>query len=211
MPRLPACGLYAITDGPRPDLLAAVEAVLRGGCRVLQYRDKTPDQPRREREARELVALCARYAVPLIVNDDAALAARVGAAGVHLGEDDADVASARALLGPAGIVGVSCYDSLPRAQELAAAGADYLAFGAFHPSPSKTTTRRANPNLLGDAAALGKPRVAIGGITPENAPPLIAAGADFLAVISGVFAQPDPQRAAARYAALFPPFHRADP
>jgi len=211
MPHLPACGLYAITDGPRPDLLAVVESALRGGCRVLQYRDKTTDRARREREATELAALCAGYAVPLVINDDAALAARAGAAGVHLGEDDTDIASARALLGPTAIIGVSCYDSLPRARELAAAGADYLAFGAFYPSPSKSTSRRAQPQLLREAAGLGKPGVAIGGITPENAAPLIEAGAHFLAVISGVFAQADPQRAAARYAALFPPFHRADP
>jgi thiamine-phosphate pyrophosphorylase len=211
MPHLPACGLYAITDGPRPDLLAVVEAVLRGGCRILQYRDKTADHARREREASELAALCAGYGVPLIINDDADLAARAGAAGVHLGEDDADIASARALLGPAAIIGVSCYDSLERAQALATAGADYLAFGAFFPSPSKNTSRRARPGLLQEAAALGKPCVAIGGITPNNAPPLVAAGAQFLAVISGVFAQADPCSAAARYSALFPPFHRADP
>jgi thiamine-phosphate pyrophosphorylase len=211
MLRLPACGLYAITDGPRADLLDAVEAALRGGCRVLQYRDKTVDAVRREHEALELLALCTRYAVPLIINDDADLAACVGAAGVHLGEDDANIASARATIGPTAIVGVSCYDSLSRAQELAAAGADYLAFGAFFPSSSKATSRRASPNLLREAAVLGKPRVAIGGITVDNAPLLIDAGADFLAVISGVFAQPDPHGAAARYAALFPPFHRADP
>ena len=142
--------------------------------------------------------------VPLIVNDDVALAVAVGAAGVHLGEDDADPASARAQLGARAIVGVSCYDSLTRAGELAAAGADYLAFGAFFPSSSKATTRRATPALLREAAAFGKPRVAIGGITPDNAGPLIDSGVEFLAAISGVFGARDIAAAAARYATLFP-------
>lgn len=200
---LPACGLYAITDGPRPDLLAAVEAALRGGVRVVQYRDKTTDAARRLSEARALVELCHRHVVPLIVNDDVELAAQSGADGVHLGEDDADLTQARARLGANAIVGVSCYDSLDRARDLAAAGADYLAFGAFFPSPSKHTTRRATPQLLRDAAEFGKPRVAIGGITADNAPPLIDAGADFLAVISAVFGAPDIEAAARRFPPLF--------
>ena len=196
-------GLYAITNGPRADLLDACEATLRGGAAVLQYRDKTCDHGRRLEEARALVALSARFGVPLIVNDDVEPAARVGAAGVPLGEDDADVASARRHLGENSVIGVSCYDSLDRARELTKAGADYLAFGAFLPSPTKPNARRPMPSLLAAAKPLDKPLVAIGGITPDNAQPLLDAGADFLAVISGVFAAGDCEAASRRYADLF--------
>ena len=202
-PRLTRRGLYAISDGPRPDLLAAVKAALRGGAALLQYRDKTNDSARRAFEARALRELCARFEVPFIVNDDVELALAVGADGVHLGEDDADVASTRARLGAAAIIGTSCYDSLARARQLAAAGADYLAFGAFFPSPTKPNARRATPDLLREANPLGLPLVAIGGITPDNAPPLVAAGADFLAVISGVFGAADIAAVAEKYKKLF--------
>ena len=200
---LPRCGLYAITDGPRADLLAACDAALRGGAALLQYRDKSADRVRRHDEAAALAALCARHGVPLIVNDDVELAVAVGAAGVHLGEDDVDIAVARACLGERAIIGVSCYDSLERAQTLAREGADYLAFGAFFPSPTKPTARHATPGLLRAAKPLGLPLVAIGGITPDNAPGLIAAGADFVAAISGVFGAADPATATRRYATLF--------
>lgn len=199
----PERGLYAITDGPRPDLVAACAAALRGGTVVLQYRDKRDDAARRHAEAAALAVLCARTHVPLIINDDIELAAAVGAAGVHLGAGDADVASARAQLGAAAIIGVSCYDSLERARELTLAGADYLAFGAFFSSPTKPLARRATPGLLSVAKRLGKPLVAIGGVTPDNARPLLDAGADFVAAISGVFASSDPESAARRYAHLF--------
>jgi len=202
-PHLTRRGLYAITDGPRADLLAAVKAALRGGAALLQYRDKTADTARRAFEARALRELCARFEIPFIVNDDVELALAAGADGVHLGEDDADIAAARARLGAGAIIGVSCYDSPARARQLAAAGADYLAFGAFFPSPTKPNARRATPELLREAKPLGLPLVAIGGITPDNAPPLVDAGADFLAVISGVFAQVDPEAAARRYAAMY--------
>jgi thiamine-phosphate pyrophosphorylase len=148
-----------------------------------------------------LAALCANHRVPLIVNDDVDLAAAIGAAGVHLGKDDADIAAARSRLGSGAIIGVSCYDSLERARDLA--GADYLAFGAFFVSPTKPSARRAAPDLLHAARAFGKPLVAIGGITPDNAPALVAAGADFVAAISGVFGQSDVEDAARRYATLF--------
>ena len=202
-PRLPKHGLYAITDGPRPDLFAVVEAALRGGAMMLQYRDKTPDAQRRKAEATRLAELCAQWQVPLIVNDDVELAQSVAAAGVHLGEDDGDLAAARVRLGADAIIGVSCYDSLARARELANAGADYLAFGAFHPSPTKPEARRATPGLLRDARALGVPLVAIGGITSDNARPLIDAGADFVAVVSGVFGAADPRMAAEAYTKIF--------
>ena len=201
--RLPARGLYAITDGPRPDLPAAVEAALNGGAAVLQYRDKSGDTDRRHAEAAGLLALCRRLGVPLIINDDVELAATVGADGVHLGEHDIDIAAARARLGGEAIIGVSCYDSLDRAGQLAAAGADYLAFGAFFASPTKPLARRARTGLLRAAKSFGLPLVAIGGITPDNAQPLIEAGADFVAAISGVFAATDPCAAARRYSNLF--------
>lgn len=201
--RFPVHGLYAISAGPRADLLAACAGALRGGAAVMQYRDKTRDAARRRAEAGALAALCADRGVPLIINDDVDLAAAVGAAGVHLGADDVDVACARAQLGAAAIIGVSCYDSLERAQQMTLAGADYLAFGAFFPSPTKPQARRATPALLAAAKSLGKPLVAIGGITPDNAQPLLAGGANFIAAVSGVFTAVDPEAAARRYAHLF--------
>ena len=203
IPAFPARGLYAITDGPRADLIAACAAALEGGAAVLQYRDKSADHARRRDEATQLSALCARRGAPLIINDDVELAAQVGAAGVHLGEDDADITAARIRLGSDAIIGVSCYDSLERARNLAEAGVDYLAFGAFFASPTKPNARRATPDLLREARTFGKPLVAIGGITPDNAGSLIAAGADFIAAISGVFAAADVESTARRYTELF--------
>jgi len=201
--RLQGRGLYVITDGPRPDLLEVVAQALAGGARLLQYRDKTTDHARRLNEARAIRALCAARRVPMIINDDVALAGAADVAGVHLGEEDGDVAAARAVLGADAIIGVSCYDSLARARELAAAGADYIAFGAFFPSPTKPHARRASFDLLRQSAALGVPRVAIGGITPDNGGSLIDAGADYLAVISAVFGDSDVRGAATRFAQLF--------
>lgn len=203
LPAFPARGLYAITDGSRGDLVDACAAAIEGGVAVLQYRDKTSDRARRRDEAGALAILCAQHRLPLIINDDVELAAEVGADGVHLGEDDADIVAARMRLGNGAIIGVSCYDSLERARDLATAGADYLAFGAFFPSPTKPQARHAMPDLLSAARALGKPLVAIGGITPDNAPSLIAAGADFVAAISGVFGAASIQAAARCYANLF--------
>ncbi|MCQ4167444.1 thiamine phosphate synthase [Tahibacter harae] len=201
-PLLPPPGLYAITNGPRPDLIPAAAAALRGGAALLQYRDKTADAPRRREEAAALQALCAAHGALFVVNDDIELALACGARAVHLGEDDGDIAAARARLGDA-VIGVSCYDDLERARRLAAAGADYLAFGAFFPSPTKPQARRASLDLLRDSAGLGLPRVAIGGIRPDNAAALVAAGADYLAVISDLFEAPDIAAAAAAYARLF--------
>jgi thiamine-phosphate pyrophosphorylase len=201
--RLKGRGLYVITDGPRRNLLEVVALALAGGARLLQYRDKTTDHARRLTEARAIKALCVARNVPMIINDDVALAQAAAADGVHLGEDDGDIAGARSVLGPDAIIGVSCYDSAERARQMAAAGADYLAFGAFFPSPTKPHARRASFDLLRQTAALGLPRVAIGGITPDNGGPLIDAGADYLAVISAVFGDPDVRGAATRFAQLF--------
>lgn len=201
--RWPRHGLYAITDGPRADLCDVARAALEGGAAVLQYRDKTHDGDRRLREARALVELCRPRGIPLIVNDDVELAHAAGASGIHLGEDDPDVTEARGALGVGAVVGISCYDSLERARSAAAAGADYLAFGAFFPTTSKAVTRHATPELLREAGQFGLPRVAIGGITPDNGGPLIAAGADFLAAISGVFGASDVRAQSRRFAMLF--------
>lgn len=201
--RMPDRGLYAITDGPRGDLLTVARAALEGGATMLQYRDKTRDRERRTSEAGALAALCGEFSVPLIINDDVELAYASHAAGVHLGEDDAGIAKARAILGSEAIIGVSCYDSLHRARDAASAGADYLAFGAFFPTTTKQVTRRATHSLLRDARQLGLPLVAIGGITPDNGKPLVEAGADFLAAIAGVFGAHDTRAAARRYADLF--------
>jgi len=196
----PARGLYLITP-EEPDtarLLARVAAVLPQAT-WLQYRQKGADSARRHTQAMALQAVCAQAGVPLIINDDVALAGAVGAAGVHLGEDDGDIAAARSQLGEHAIVGASCYDEGVLAERAVASGASYVAFGAFFPTASKVTTRRATPALLTGAVALGVPRVAIGGITPDNMGPLVAAGADLVAVIGGVFEAPDPVAAAIAY------------
>jgi thiamine-phosphate pyrophosphorylase len=197
-------GLYLVTpDEADCTRLSARVMPLLPFATWLQYRNKTADQALRTRQATMLQDLCATAGVALIVNDDPALAAAVCAAGVHLGEDDGNISAARTLLGADAIIGVSCYDDAGRAHAAAVDGADYLAFGAFFPSPTKPGARHARPELLRQAASFGLPRVAIGGITPDNAPALIAAGADLVAVISGVFDAPDPIAAARAYRALF--------
>ncbi|MBX3691859.1 thiamine phosphate synthase [Dokdonella sp.] len=203
MSRLPDHGVYAITDGPRDDLVEAVRAALAGGARLVQYRDKGTDRARRETEARALASLCRDHGAPLIVNDDVELAHAVGADGVHVGAGDASVIEARARLGPRAIIGVSCYNSIERARQLAGAGADYLAFGAFFPSPSKPTARPADPGVLCEARMLGLPLVAIGGINADNARLLVDAGADYLAVISAVFGAADITAATRELASRF--------
>ena len=197
-------GVYAITDGPRDDLFAAVEAALAGGVRLLQYRDKTTDAERRLAEAAELASMCARYEVPLIVNDDVPLALEVGG-GVHLGREDVSIAEARTALGPDAIIGVSCYGSVDRARQLKAEGADYLALGAMYPSTTKPHAAVVSHDVLTQAKALGLPIVAIGGITPDNGRVLIDAGADYIAVVSAIFAAADIQTAARQFANLFDP------
>lgn len=199
-------GLYAITpEAAGPARLAQqVAAALQGGASVLQYRRKRAGQAAALREAAELLSLCRSHGALFIVNDDTRLAAAVGADGVHLGRDDGGVADARRLLGAGAIVGVSCYDDLPRAQTARAEGADYVAFGSFHPSPVKPHAARATLGLLQDARLrLDLPIVAIGGITVDNAPALIEAGADAVAVISDLFDAPDVRARAAAFRRLF--------
>jgi thiamine-phosphate pyrophosphorylase len=198
-------GLYAITPDELDTaaLLYKVRLALLGGAGVLQYRNKIADASLRAEQAGALRRLTREFGVPLIINDDAALARHVEADGVHLGGEDGSVAEARALLGDAGIIGVSCYNRLPLAQEAVQQGADYAAFGAFFPSGVKPEAIAATPELLRQARhELNVPIVAIGGITVQNGVQLIEAGADALAVISAVFAAPDIQDAARQFADL---------
>jgi len=200
--------LYAITPQMHPDsrgLLRAVCAALEGGAAVIQFRDKSADEAWRLDTATHIAGLCREAGVPLIVNDDAELARASGAAGVHIGRDDGEVRDVRGRLGPDLLIGVSCYDDLERAAEAVRAGADYLAFGSMYSSGSKPSAVRCGREVLGAAGALGKPLVAIGGITPENGAPVIAAGADFLAVIDGVFGAADIRGVARRFAGLWSP------
>jgi thiamine-phosphate pyrophosphorylase len=204
-------GLYLVTpdDADTARLLARVRPLLPFAA-LLQYRNKQADDGLRHAQAVALAQACRDAGVPFIRNDDARIAADVKADGVHLGEHDGAISAARALLGERAIIGVSCYDEAARAGAAAREGADYLAFGAFFPSSTKPNARRATPQLLHDARRHGLPLVAIGGITPDNAPPLIEAGADLLAVVSGVFDAPDPVAAARRCRSLFdtpPPFN----
>lgn len=198
-------GLYAITpeapDGSR--LLADVEAALAGGCRILQFRDKASAMAERVARARALRALTRRFAARLLINDDLALAALVDADGVHLGGEDGNLIAARAILGPDKILGASCYADFAAARAAATAGADYIAFGAVYPSPTKPNAACAPLDLFRQAAPLATARCAIGGITLANASPLIAAGADLLAVITDLFSAPDIAARAAAYQRFF--------
>lgn len=190
-------------------MLETAEAVLAGGAAILQYRAKHDDDAVKAADAAALRALCVRFNRPLIINDSPELALRCQAAGVHLGEDDADPGATRRLLGEDALIGVSCYDSRSRAEDALAAGADYVAFGAFFPSRSKLTPRRANVDLLRWARQAEATSVAIGGIRLDNASPLIEAGATMLAVIDALWNAPRPGEAARAFRDLFipsPPF-----
>ena len=197
-------GLYFVTPEAAADRSRLVVAALRGGARLIQYRDKSGIAGDRLREAQALLALCRQAGARLIVNDDVDLCAASGADGVHLGEDDAGIEETRARLGPACIIGASCYNDFDRARCAASAGADYVAFGSVYPSPTKPLARRADLELLRRARReLDVPICAIGGITPENAAPVVAAGADLIAVIQGISEAPDPEAAARRLQSLF--------
>ncbi|AKU13774.1 thiamine-phosphate pyrophosphorylase [Azoarcus sp. CIB] len=199
-------GLYLITPDTADSeaLLTGVRSALAGRPALLQYRSKQADVARRREQAAAIAVLCREAAVPFIVNDSLELALAVGADGVHLGRDDGDLRAARAALGPERILGVTCYNEWARAEEGAAAGADYVAFGALFASPTKPAAVHAPLELLTRARReLKLPIAAIGGITLDNAPQAIKAGADLLAVISDVFDDPDPGGRAAAYRAAF--------
>ncbi|MCG8293659.1 MULTISPECIES: thiamine phosphate synthase [Pseudomonas] len=201
-------GLYAITDSQllAGRFLSHVEAALEGGVCLLQYRDKSDDAGRRLREAEGLQKLCERYGTQLIINDDAELAARLGV-GVHLGQTDGPLTPARALLGRQAIIGSTCHASLELAEQAASEGASYVAFGRFFNSVTKPGAPAASLELLEQARARVKlPIAVIGGITLDNAAPLVAHGADLLAVIHGLFGADSAQevtRRARAFNALF--------
>jgi thiamine-phosphate pyrophosphorylase len=201
-------GLYAVTpdNDDTPGLLARVRAALDGGARLLQYRNKTADAALRLLQGQALLALCREYRVPLIINDHLDLALALDADGLHLGAEDGLLAEARRRLGAGRILGASCYRSLPTAIEAERSGADYVAFGGFFPSTVKTgmTTRTPLTLVQESKQRLSLPVVAIGGITADNAPQLIAAGVDGVAVITALFGAPDVRAAARRFTALFP-------
>ena len=188
-------GLYAITP-EEAGMLDKVRQALDGGIALLQYRRKRRDL----QEARAIAALAHRYGVPLIVNDDVELALELGAQGVHLGRDDGDLGVARRRL-PGRILGASCYNDAELARRAIGAGADYVAFGSVFASPTKPAALRAPLALF--ATALEVPLCAIGGITVHNAPQVLEAGADLLAVVSDLFDAPDIAARAAQYRRLF--------
>lgn len=194
-------GIYLIT--PDVDdtgtLLAQCERLLEHPVALLQYRHKSAAPALKHAQAKALLACCRKAGVPLLINDDWQLAAELGADGVHLGKDDADPGLVRAALGTEALIGVSCYNDMARARTAALQDIDYLAFGAVFPSVSKPLAPTAPLHLFTEARALCKTTVAIGGIRPDNSAQLRAAGADFIAVISGVFHAPDPVAALRAY------------
>ena len=200
--RRPPCQLYLISPldvgGAFPDRLA--RALDAGPVAAFQFRVKDVDQHEAARLAEPLQRICADREVAFIVNDSVSLAKRLGADGVHLGQEDGDPREARSVLGPDVQIGVTCHDSRHLAMEAGDAGADYVAFGAFYPTPTKDVKHRPEPVILSWWSALFEiPCVAIGGITPDNAKPLVDAGADFIAVCQAVWAKDDPAAAAAAF------------
>ncbi|NYT22080.1 thiamine phosphate synthase [Alcaligenaceae bacterium] len=206
-------GLYGVS--PEWDdtgrMLAALDAAAAGGMSAFQWRRKAADPDAAMEQARQIVRRCRELGVVSIINDDWRLAALVDADGVHLGRDDGSLADARVALGPGRIVGCSCYDDPARAERAMLADVDYVAFGSMYPSSVKPDAVRALPDhlrqarrIVGGQAGAARPAVvAIGGITPDNAAAVVAAGADSIAVISGVFLAPDIEAAARRCTALF--------
>ena len=204
-PPWPNRGIYAVTpEGWSGAALAgAVATAVDQGVKAVQYRDKSPDTARRRSDAEALLAICRPRRVPLIINDDVDLALAVGADGVHLGRNDETLAAARARLGNAAIIGVSCYNEAGRALTAARDGADYVAFGSFFPSVTKPGAVRATTELLAAVRRrIEAPIVAIGGITADNAPPLLECGVDLLAIVDAIFGAPDIAHAVRRLTGL---------
>ncbi|SMP69007.1 thiamine-phosphate pyrophosphorylase [Noviherbaspirillum suwonense] len=199
-------GLYLVTpDWDDTDRLVSIsEAGLKGGAALLQYRHKTASPSLRREQATALLALCRRQGKPFIINDYPELCVELDADGIHVGGTDASVAEVRRQVGPDRIVGSSCYGSLELAQSAQAAGASYVAFGGFYPSRIKKYEVSTPVDIVTRARqAVALPNVVIGGMTRENAVPLIAAGADMVAVISSVYFADDPEGAARALAGLF--------
>jgi thiamine-phosphate pyrophosphorylase len=198
-------GLYAITPdwNDTARLIGAVAQAIAGGAGVLQYRNKRASPELRLEHALALSALCARGGVTFIINDDVELALEVDADGVHLGQHDGDIARARRRIGSGKRLGASCYNRSELAVAALAAGADHVAFGSLFASATKPAAVRAPLSLFGAASSLGVPLVGIGGITPDNAAQVIAAGADAVAVIGDLFEAPDIEARARAFTALF--------
>lgn len=199
-------GLYLVTPNwdDTERLLAATEAGLRGGAVLVQYRHKEADRALCLEQATALLALCRRYGRRLVINDHLDLCMRIDADGVHLGALDSALEQARRLLGRDRIVGASCYGDLALARAAARAGASYAAFGGFYPSPVKQYDFVTAPDILDRACAeLTLPLVVIGGMTPANAAPLVARGADMVAAITAVYGEAAPEAAARRFKTLF--------
>jgi thiamine-phosphate pyrophosphorylase len=200
-------GLYVITDThliPRERFVATVEAAVRGGATMVQLREKDTPHADMVRLGRDILAVTRRYGALLIVNDHPAVAKEIGADGVHVGRDDPPIPEARALLGAQAIIGASCYGSVERAVEAAQAGADYVAFGTPFPSPTKPKRTDISLDIFHQAKQrVTVPVFAIGGITITNAQQVIDAGADGIAVVSGVFGAPDVEVAAQALTQLF--------
>jgi thiamine-phosphate pyrophosphorylase len=200
-------GLYVITDAqliPRPRFVETVEAAVRGGASMVQLREKDAPQDEVIRLGRELLAVTRRHGALLIINDHPAVAKAVGADGAHVGREDPSVEETRALLGPTAIIGASCYGDVSRAVAAEQAGADYVAFGTPFPSPTKAKRTDISLEIFQEVKRHVKvPVFAIGGITIDNVRQVIDAGADGIAVVSGVFAAPDVEAAARALAYLF--------
>lgn len=201
-------GLYVIADSSlatsHVSLTDKVEHAIEGGARIVQIRDKrpTPDI----KEIQNIARLCQRHNIPLLINDSVELALDVNADGVHLGQSDTDLKTARQRLGESAIIGITCHDDITLAKQAEAEGADYVAFGRFFASQTKPEAPPADIIILQQARKeLQIPIVAIGGITPDNGGSLLQAGADMLAVINGVFGQTDIKSAAQQFNQLFEP------
>lgn len=199
-------GLYLVTPNwdDTERLLATTEAALAAGAALVQYRHKEASPALRSEQATALLALCRRHGRPLVINDHIDLCQAIDADGVHLGHTDQGIREARALLGPDKIVGASCYGELALARAARDAGASYIAFGGFYPSPVKKYSFVTPPELLDLARAeVPLPIVIIGGMTPANAAPLVARGIDLVAAITSVYGARDPAQAARAFGALF--------
>jgi thiamine-phosphate pyrophosphorylase len=202
----PLKGLYLVTpDWDDTEKLVAVsDAGLRGGAALLRDRHKTASAALRREQAAALLAVCRRHGKPFIINDYPELCVELDAEGVHVGGTDAAVTEVRRQVGPQRIVGASCYGSLEMAQAAQAAGASYVAFGGFYPSRIKKYEVSTPVDIVTRARDMvALPNVVIGGMTRENAPPLVAAGTDMVAVISSVYFADDPEGAARELASLF--------
>jgi thiamine-phosphate pyrophosphorylase len=199
-------GVYLVTPNwdDTDKLIAATRAALDGGAAMVQYRHKEAGTRLRMEQAAALLALCRRYGRPLVINDHVDLCLTLDADGVHVGGTDVSVRTAREQLGPKKIVGASCYGDLERARSAQIQGASYAAFGGFYPSLVKKYSFRTDPSILEQAREqIQLPLVVIGGMTPENAKPLVARGADMVAAITSIYAAPDPCEAAKQFDQLF--------